>query len=96
MQKPLSLYFHIPFCKSRCPYCDFYSTTDLALGEDYTRALVRAVEQCPAPPGTPVPTVYFGGGTPYLLGDGLLQVLEAVQGRSVSYTHLTLPTICSV
>ena len=53
MQKPLSLYFHIPFCKSRCPYCDFYSTTDLALGEDYTRALVRAVEQCPAPPGTP-------------------------------------------
>ena len=81
MQKPLSLYFHIPFCKSRCPYCDFYSTTDLALREDYTRALVRAVEGCPAPPGTPVPTVYFGGGTPYLLGDGLLQVLEAVQGR---------------
>ena len=81
MQKPLSLYFHIPFCKSRCPYCDFYSTTDLALREDYTRALVRAVEGCPAPPGTPVPTVYFGGWTPYLLGDGLLQILEAVRGR---------------
>lgn len=81
MQTPVSLYFHIPFCKSRCPYCDFYSTTDLALREDYTRALVRAVERCPAPPGTPVPTVYFGGGTPYLLGDGLLRVLEAVRAR---------------
>ena len=81
MIQPVSLYFHVPFCRTRCPYCDFYSTTDLALREDYTRALVRAVEGCPAPPGTPVPTVYFGGGTPYLLGDGLLQVLEAVQGR---------------
>ena len=66
----LGLYFHVPFCKSRCPYCDFYSTTSLSRREDYTAALVRALDTAPAPAGTPAATVYFGGGTPYLLGRG--------------------------
>lgn len=79
--KPVSLYFHIPFCKSRCPYCDFYSTTRLDLREEYAAALVRWIQAAPLEPGTPVPTVYFGGGTPYLLGEGLLAVLEEVSRR---------------
>lgn len=81
MRQPVSFYFHVPFCKSRCPYCDFYSTTALSLREDYVRALIRAVETAPVEKGTVVPTVYFGGGTPYLLGEGLLRVLEAVAAR---------------
>lgn len=81
MPRPLSLYFHIPFCKTRCPYCDFYSTTDLALRSGFIAALVRWVESAPVESGVTVPTVYFGGGTPYLLGTGLLQVLEAVARR---------------
>lgn len=77
----ISLYFHIPFCKTRCPYCDFYSTTDLSLAEEYAAALVRWVETAPVEGGAAVPTVYFGGGTPYLLGTGLLKVLDAAARR---------------
>ena len=80
-RRPLSLYFHIPFCKTRCPYCDFYSTIDLSLRDEYTDALVRWVETAPAEEGVTVPTVYFGGGTPYLLGTKLLKVLDAAARR---------------
>ena len=68
MSQSISLYFHVPFCRSRCPYCDFYSTTDLSLKEAYRDALIRAVETAPVEAGTTGGTVYFGGGTPYLLG----------------------------
>lgn len=82
MSQPVSLYFHVPFCRSRCPYCDFYSTTDLSLREGYTNALLRAIDTAPAEGGTPAATVYFGGGTPYLLGPGALNaVLEAADRR---------------
>lgn len=81
MSQSISLYFHVPFCRSRCPYCDFYSTTDLSLKEAYRDALIRAVETAPVEAGTTGGTVYFGGGTPYLLGRGLLSVLEAAGQR---------------
>lgn len=79
--RPLSLYFHIPFCKSRCLYCDFYSTTRLSLRRRYAEALARSVDTAPVEGEVTVPTVYFGGGTPYLLGTGLLRVLEAAARR---------------
>lgn len=78
--QPVSLYFHVPFCRSRCGYCSFYSGCDLALREPYTAALVRAVEAAPLA-GHEVQTIYFGGGTPTLLGAGLKTVLEAVRRR---------------
>lgn len=78
--KPLSLYLHIPFCRSRCAYCGFTSCTELALREPYTAALCRALEQAPLE-GYEAATVYFGGGTPSLLGEGLLRVLEEIRRR---------------
>ncbi len=78
--RALSVYFHVPFCRSRCGYCGFYSGCDLSLREPYTAALVRAVETAPAA-DREVRTVYFGGGTPTLLGAGLVTVLEAVRRR---------------
>jgi len=78
---PLSLYFHIPFCRTRCPYCDFYSTTDLSLRREYIAALVRSITTAPVEGAFTAPTVYFGGGTPYLLGTGLVEVLEAAARR---------------
>lgn len=78
--KPMSLYFHVPFCRSRCGYCGFYSGCDLSLREPYAAALVRAVETAPLE-DYEIQTVYFGGGTPTLLGTGLITVLEAVRRR---------------
>lgn len=72
--EPLGLYLHIPFCRSKCPYCDFYS---LPYKEEtarrYTQALCRAMERWPSP--RPLDTIYLGGGTPSLLGEELLCTL---------------------
>ena len=72
-----SLYFHIPFCKSRCIYCDFYSTT---LGQEFMTSYVQALEHELALrsqyiKGTRVHTIYIGGGTPSLLSADLLKHL---------------------
>ena len=62
----LGIYIHIPFCRSKCDYCDFYS---LAGREDrmdaYQKALLAHIrETAPLAQGIPVDTIYFGGGTP--------------------------------
>lgn len=73
MNKRRGLYIHIPFCKRKCLYCDFYSITDTELIRAYSEAVVRnikAAEVC-------CDTVYFGGGTPSLLGAGELYAMLA-------------------
>ena len=78
---PLALYLHIPFCKSKCLYCDFYS---LPRGEEnmdrYCAALSRHLAAwAPQAAGYTVDTVYFGGGTPSYLGHArLASLLETV------------------
>ena len=81
MEQTVGLYLHIPFCRSKCTYCDFYS---LAGAEDrmdaYGAALCRQMETAPA--GLPVDTVYVGGGTPSWFGPSrLCALLEAVRRR---------------
>ena len=69
-KKPLGLYVHIPFCKSKCLYCDFYSLPSAEENMDrYVSALCRhLIETAPRAAGHAVDTVYFGGGTPSYLG----------------------------
>ena len=79
----LGLYLHIPFCRSKCDYCDFYS---LPGGEDrmdgYLRALLRQLEEAvPGAAGHSVDTVYVGGGTPTVFGGERLTALLAAVGR---------------
>ncbi len=75
----LGLYIHIPFCACKCPYCDFYSLSGQSdsLYDDYVGALERSIGELG---GIAVDTVYFGGGTPSVLGgERLSRVLDAVK-----------------
>lgn len=80
----LGLYIHIPFCKAKCAYCDFYS---LAHSEEkmdaYMAALLGHLEEvAPRAAGMQVDTVYFGGGTPSYLGAArLCRILQTVLRR---------------
>jgi oxygen-independent coproporphyrinogen-3 oxidase len=57
------LYIHIPFCVRKCPYCDFYSVTDLALKPRFLKALTAEMELV-SHAGLCFDTLYIGGGTP--------------------------------
>jgi oxygen-independent coproporphyrinogen-3 oxidase len=63
------LYIHTPFCRKKCDYCDFYSVTasDDMIGR-YTAALKAHLTEASAHVHSAVETVYFGGGTPAMLG----------------------------
>ena len=83
-----SLYIHVPFCKSRCIYCDFYSTT---FGQDIMAAYAKALEremllrrQYINKKCTRVHTIYLGGGTPSLLPLDILKALFEAVGRTFS------------
>ena len=71
------IYVHIPFCASRCSYCDFFSTLQLAdAGERYVEAVIaEARQRCGELSGESVSTLYLGGGTPSQLPVALLQRL---------------------
>ena len=61
------IYIHVPFCKSKCPYCDFYS--EVGKKPEYLPALIKEIEMFRSKSGDmeTVDTVYFGGGTPSIL-----------------------------
>ena len=76
-----SLYIHIPFCVKKCRYCDFLSgPQDEETRERYTKALINEMKlQTVCPAGTPVDTVFFGGGTPSVLsGSQIGRLMEAL------------------
>ena len=70
MKQTLGLYIHIPFCRSKCDYCDFYSLPNReGRMDDYLRALRAHLEEAaPRAASCVVDTIYFGGGTPSYFG----------------------------
>ena len=73
------LYVHIPFCKRRCLYCDFFSTTLLNRREEYVEALLTEIAQRKDEAGEPVRTIYLGGGTPSTLSVlDIARILQAI------------------
>ena len=85
---PLGLYIHIPFCRSKCAYCDFYSLAGAEERmDDYCRALERHLaEVAPQAECHKADTVYFGGGTPSYLGAERSAVCWAASGNYIRWT----------
>lgn len=73
------LYFHIPFCKSKCPYCDFYSVKfDEASAQQYVQEICDEIKQYQGI----FDTVYFGGGTPSILPPELIgKILDCARAQ---------------
>ena len=90
---PLGLYIHLPFCPSRCPYCDFFALPyEPRLARGLWPALGRHLEMiAPLAQGRPLATLYLGGGTPSLLpASRIAGLLATVRGR------LGLAPLCEV
>lgn len=82
------IYIHVPFCARKCAYCDFYSAAGATAGDmdAFCRLVAREMdlllERFPGEAAQGADTVYFGGGTPTLLGpDRLVGLLRAVAAR---------------
>lgn len=69
----MMVYIHIPFCISKCLYCDFYSETDLSLKNRYLDALKKEIDL--RYKNEKISSIYFGGGTPSLLSADELKML---------------------
>ncbi len=80
---PLGIYVHVPFCRSKCQYCDFYSLAnhDEQQTDDYLDAICRHIKETgPLAPNYYVDTIYFGGGTPSFFGaEGLAAILTEIR-----------------
>ena len=78
---PAGLYIHVPFCMQKCRYCDFYS---FPKGEEYfgiyKNRVIEAIEFYGKKYARPYNSLYFGGGTPLLLGEKhLCEIMEAAK-----------------
>jgi oxygen-independent coproporphyrinogen III oxidase len=73
------IYLHIPFCKTKCTYCDFYSKTNFSQQNELVRAMILEISDRQDYLTGSVSTIYFGGGTPSVLSvaeiDTLLKTL---------------------
>ena len=80
MADRLGIYIHIPFCRSKCDYCDFYSLSGREADmEKYQKALLSHIkETAPHAKNIEVDTIYFGGGTPSYYGAARLKAILAV------------------
>ncbi len=80
---PLGIYVHVPFCRSRCAYCDFCTQTDRSdkLIDGYLEAVCTHIKEAGTlAPNHKVDTIYFGGGTPSFLGaDSLATILTTIR-----------------
>ena len=82
MRKTLGIYIHIPFCASKCGYCDFYSLAGCDyLMPEYHEALLQHIEESASSiKNYDVDTIYFGGGTPSFYGaDRIAEIFDLLK-----------------
>ncbi len=75
------IYIHVPFCRSKCAYCDFYSfAPEGNWAEDYTNRVIEDLNNWAARVNRAADTLYFGGGTPSLLdGDRIAEIVTSAK-----------------
>ena len=90
------IYIHIPFCKQKCSYCDFHFSTSLKNKSDLIKAIVQEIESKKTLLSTPVKTIYFGGGTPSLLGEKELRlILDSLYKNYIIAPEIELTLECN-
>ena len=87
-----SIYLHIPFCKKRCAYCNFFSTTLLEKQEQYVSALLKEIELRKDYISNPT-TIYLGGGTPSTLSHALLDKIFTALDKNFNLSSVEEVTI---
>lgn len=73
--KPAGVYIHIPFCKTKCTYCDFYSLINESRINDFVDNLCKEVQLRKDEIHEPIKTIYFGGGTPSRLSKQHFEII---------------------
>ncbi len=88
------IYIHIPFCSTKCHYCNFFSTPNRKYITDFTRLLLTEIDQKKHfLANTPIETIYIGGGTPSLLpANDIKKIFNKIQD-SFDISALTEVTI---
>ena len=98
-KKSLGIYVHIPFCRSKCEYCDFYSIPGARsrdLMDRYLDAVILHIrEAAQGAAGYEVDTVYFGGGTPSFFGAGGLAKIFAEIDRRFDDPELSVAALAA-
>lgn len=84
------VYIHVPFCRSKCAYCDFYSGPLKGLAQPYATAVAREWQLRRAELQEPVKTIYLGGGTPSLLPPALLSDIISPIAKAQPVEELTI------
>lgn len=87
------LYIHIPFCKSKCPYCDFFSVKyDAVLAERYTDRLIAEMKKYSGS----FDTIYFGGGTPSIINADLIgKIINAAKEQFDIFAGCEITVECN-
>lgn len=92
------IYIHIPFCKQKCSYCDFYFSTNLTHRKTVINAICKEIQQKKEllSNNEKITTIYFGGGTPSLLfEEELVQILDAIYKNYSINTTIELTLECN-
>lgn len=83
----VGLYIHVPFCLSKCPYCDFYSVKySRKIATEYAKAVIRNINAY----DEKFDTIYFGGGTPVLLWEEICTILSSIKSKIADNTEISI------
>jgi oxygen-independent coproporphyrinogen-3 oxidase len=83
IRPPAGLYVHLPFCRRKCAYCDFFSITDGSLIDGFISALGREVDLTLSTTGLKFDSIYIGGGTPSMIKDNQIsEIIELINKKS--------------